>query len=249
MTSERIDVDLGPGVRAFFTTRAGGVSTGPTAGLNLGVRVGDDAAHVRANRDIAAAWAGAPVHWAHQVHGVTVLDPAAHPDPDALTPEQEPEGDAWMTAAPGHALAVQVADCTPVLLADAAAGVIGAAHCGRQGLAAGVLTHLLAAMLAAGATPARLRAAIGPGICGRCYEVPAELRDAVEAAVPGTAATTSWGTPAIDIPAGVRHQLDAAGVREVQDVHRCTWEDEGLYSYRRAGGAPTGRMAGIIALG
>ncbi|WP_370517347.1 polyphenol oxidase family protein [Pseudactinotalea sp. HY160] len=269
MNNERMDgarsprrgvvaVDLGPGVRAFFTTRAGGASGAGFAGLNLGHHVGDDPAAVRANRALVDAWAGAPVAYADQVHGVRVLDPARLPHADSrhmpISPGSSrpagsnaapPTGDAWCTASTTP-VAIMVADCTPLLLADPEAGVVAAAHCGRAGLAAGVVPATLAAMIRAGAAPDRVRAAIGPGICGECYEVPASLRAEVSGVVPTTGSTTSWGTPAIDIPAGIRAQLAAAGVRDVTDTGLCTLTDERFFSYRRAAGTPTGRFAGVI---
>jgi hypothetical protein len=99
-------------------------------------------------------------------------------------------------------------------------------------------------MTAAGADPAAITALIGPGICGQCYEVPAQLRDEVAAAVPATHCTTRNGTPGLDLRAGIAAQLAAAGVRQVQADGRCTAEDPDLYSYRRDG--VTGRFAGLI---
>jgi polyphenol oxidase len=110
-----------------------------------------------------------------------------------------------------------------------------------------VLPHGVGAMRELGADQARVRAWIGPHVCGRCYEVPESMRDDVEAAVPGTATTTSWGTPAVDLGAGVRAQLDAAGIgaQRVEAVGRCTREDPDLFSYRRDGAA-SGRLAGLV---
>ena len=108
-----------------------------------------------------------------------------------------------------------VADCVPVLLADPEAGVVAAVHAGRRGLVAGVVEAAVAAMVAQGASVERVRAAIGPAIAGESYEVPAELQDEVASVVPQTRATTSWGTPALDLPAGVAAVLAAAGVEHV----------------------------------
>ncbi len=137
---------------------------------------------------------------------------------------------------------VRVADCVPVLLADPVVGVIGAAHAGRNGLAEGVVPACVEEMRLLGAT--HLEAWVGPHICGSCYEVPAELRDEVAAIEPVTATTTSWGTPALDIGAGVTAQLERLGVT-VTDVSRCTLESADLYSYRRDG-SRSGRLAGVI---
>lgn len=240
-TSERLDiiaVDLGPKVRAGFSSRSGGVSTGPYASLNLGDHVGDEVAHVRMNEQILGDWLGAPVTTAVQVHGPEVAEVV----PDSA----RCEADALVTTAAGVGIGVMVADCVPVLLADAGAGVVATAHAGRGGLVAGVVRNAVAAMLERGAHPDAIRAAVGPSICARCYEVQADMRDDVEMAVPGTAGTTSWGTPSVDLAAGVLSQLAAAGLERVQHVDLCTYEDERYFSYRRDG--VTGRFAGVIAL-
>ncbi len=155
-----------------------------------------------------------------------------------------PRSDAIFTGSPAVALGVLVADCAPVLLADPSAALIGAAHAGRAGLAAGVVPALVTAMCQAGASAARMRAVIGPAICGRCYEVPAELHDQVAATVPEAACVTRKGSHGIDIRAGVRSQLAEAGLADISDDRRCTAESAELFSYRRDG--RTGRFAGLI---
>ncbi len=120
--------------------------------------------------------------------------------------------------------------------------MVGAAHCGRPGLVAGVVPAVVEAMRERGA--ADPQAWIGPHVCGRCYEVPARLQDEVAALVPESRATTSWGTPSLDLGAGVRAQLDAAGVPH-HSVDRCTREDDDLWSYRRDGEA-AGRQGGLV---
>jgi len=152
--------------------------------------------------------------------------------------------DASFTTVPGLVLGVLSADCPGVLIADPDAGVVGAAHSGRAGMASGVVPALVAAMTSAGADPARMHAVIGPAICGRCYEVPAAMRDEVGAAVPGSACTTRDGTPGLDLPAGISAQLANLGVGRVQRDERCTAEDPDLYSYRRDG--RTGRFASLV---
>ena len=236
-------VALGDGVGAGFTCRAGGVSTAPYDSLNLGGAVGDDAAAVLDNRRRAAAALGvdaARTVWMRQVHGADVsfvTAPVPHgTDPDPI--------DAIVTTVPGLALAVLVADCAPVLLADPAAGVVGAAHSGRPGTAAGVVPALVKRMCERGADPARMTAAIGPAACGGCYEVPAAMRDEVAAVVPAAYAITSKGTPGLDISAGIAAQLAASGVTDVRVDPRCTLETPGLFSYRRDG--RTGRFAGYV---
>lgn len=181
---------------------------------------------------------GVPVLHPRQVHGTGVLVVDSTTDPARCATTQ---ADALVTAEPGLGVAVRVADCLPVLLADPDAGVVGAAHAGRVGLAAGVLPATLAVMASLGA--ARVTAWIGPHICGSCYEVPAAMRDEVAAALPGAWSTTSWGTPALDLGRAARDQLKAAGCH-VLDVGGCTLETPSLHSYRRDGAA-AGRQAGI----
>ncbi len=249
-----VAVDLGPGVRAGFTSGAGDTSRGPWGGFDLALHVGDDPAAVRRNRRVLAGWAGGPVRFARQVHGTTVLDPAdaaaewPAPTQDPLAPGDDdgPEADGLVTARRGLPLGVLVADCVPVLLADAAAGVVAAAHAGRRGLLAGVLTEVVSAMAARGAHPGAIRAAIGPAAGGCCYEVPAELQAQAVAARPELRSTTSWGTPALDLRAGAVAELTALGLAHVEPVGGCTIEDPSLYSYRRA--AVTGRFAGVVTL-
>jgi YfiH family protein len=156
-----------------------------------------------------------------------------------------PEADAIVATTPGRVLVVRAADCVPVLFADPEASLIGAAHCGRLGLAAGVVPATVARLRELGA--ADITAWIGPHICGACYEVPADLQAEVGADEPASIATTSWGTPSLDLGAGVRAQLAQAGVTTV-DVSRCTRESADLYSYRRDGHR-AGRLAGLIRMG
>ncbi len=238
-------VDLGPGVRAGFTTRAGGVSTGDHAGLDLALHVGDEPSAVAENRRRLGTWAGAPVRFGRQVHGTRVarVDGSGRAGDDD---EGEPEADALVTTGAGVPLGVLVADCVPVLLADPDGRVAAVAHAGRRGLLAGVLAEVLSAMTAAGARADRVRAAIGPAAGGCCYEVPAGLQQEVTAVLPGTRATTTWGTPSLDLRAGAAHHLRALGVAHVTTVGGCTVEDPALYSYRRS--RVTGRFAGVVVL-
>jgi len=235
-----LPVDLGPGVRAGFTTRAAG---GPHA--NLGLGVGDDRTRVLAARHALARWAGGPVVWSTQVHGTAVaVVPGPPPSSDG---EPVAEADALVADA-GAGVAVVVADCVPVLLADPGRGVVAAVHAGRRGLADGVVQAAVAAMTDRGARPDHVRAAIGPSICGRCYEVPAELQVEVADVVPGVASRTSWGTPALDLPAGVAAVLRGVGVRHVHATGLCTHTDERFFSHRRSvrTGEPQGRCAGVV---
>ena len=228
-------------VRRVVTTRAGGRSTGPFARFNLSVGVGDDPLAVAANRRRLATELGVRgVVFLDQVHGTGVAVVDAVPGPrDA----DRPASDAAVTALPGVALAVLTADCVPVLLADPRAGVVGVAHAGRVGAAAGVLEATVTAMVGLGASAADCEALLGPAICGACYEVPAAMRDEVEAALPGSAARTRRGTPGLDLRAGLRRRLAALGVARVGVDPRCTAEDPDLYSYRRD--KRTGRLAAV----
>ncbi|GGU54314.1 laccase domain protein [Streptomyces albospinus] len=233
------------GAHFAFTDRWGGVSAAPYEQLNLGGAVGDDPASVRANRELAARQLGldpAAVVWMNQVHGrdVAVVD---GPWRDADIPCV----DAVVTARRGLALAVLTADCTPVLLADPVAGIAGAAHAGRPGLVAGVVPAAVAAMTELGAEPSRILAYTGPAVCGRCYEVPEAMRAEVAGVVPEAWSTTSWSTPSVDVTAGVRAQLAAAGVRLREDSHICTRESADHFSYRRD--RTTGRLASYVWLG
>jgi YfiH family protein len=171
----------------------------------------------------------------HQVHGAE----ASYVD----IVGESPTCDAIYTSRPGVALLARAADCVPVLLADPATGWIAAVHSGRPGLAAGVVPSAVAALRGQGAEPGV--AWIGPHVCGSCYEVPADLQEDVAASVPESRSTTSWGTPALDLGAGVRAQLAAAGVPDVREVGACTREDATWPSHRRDGAAAT-RFAGVI---
>ncbi|MEV5980155.1 peptidoglycan editing factor PgeF [Streptomyces sp. NPDC052114] len=231
------------GAHFAFTDRWGGVSAVPYEELNLGGAVGDDPGAVRANRTLAATTLGldpARVVWMNQVHGrdVAVVDGPWGSGADI------PSVDAVVTARRGLALSVLTADCTPVLLADPVAKVAAAAHAGRPGMVAGVVPAAVEAMVALGADPARIVARTGPAVCGRCYEVPEAMRADVAAVEPSAHAETSWGTPAVDVTAGVHAQLERLGVRDREQSPVCTLESGDHFSYRRD--RTTGRLAGYV---
>lgn len=209
--------------------------------FNLSLGVGDQSGDVVANRRRLSAELGVPVVFLEQIHGNRVAVVDAVPGPD--DPDRE-AADAVVTALPGVGLAVLAADCVPVLLADPAAGVIGAAHAGRVGAAAGVIPAVVDAMVALGACTEALEVLLGPAVCGACYEVPAAMRAQVESRLPGSAVKTRKGTPGLDLRAGLYQQLTALGVARVDADPRCTMEERTLYSHRRDG--PTGRLAAII---
>lgn len=230
------------GAHFAFTDRWGGVSAAPYEQLNLGGAVGDDPDVVRTNRELAAKSLGldpAEVVWMNQVHSADV---AVVDGPWGDRPV--PEVDAVVTARRGLALAVLTADCTPVLLADPVAGVVAAAHAGRPGMVAGVVPAAVHAMTELGADPARIVARTGPAVCGRCYEVPEAMRAEVAAVEPAAHAETSWGTPAVDVGAGVHAQLARAGVLDRVQSPVCTLESGDHFSYRRD--RTTGRLASYV---
>jgi polyphenol oxidase len=246
--------ELAAGTLAMFTSRHGGTSAPPYDTLNLSCAVGDDAAAVARNRGLLAQACGVgpgQLAWMRQVHG-SAVSYAAEPSADGaelagevgLRRSAAAGVDAIFTDVPGLALGVLVADCAPVLVADPAARIVGAAHAGREGMAAGVMPALVTAMSEAGADPARMRAVIGPLICGACYEVPPPLAARVAAAVPESGCLTRAGSTGIDVRSGLRAQLARAGVASVTADPRCTAETHALYSYRRDG--RTGRFAGVV---
>ena len=224
------------GAACAFTTRAGGVSTGPYAALNLGDHVGDEQAAVVENRRRVAAAAGVDdLVLARQVHGADVVEvtgPWAAGEP--------PYADALVTRTPGLAVGTLVADCTPVVLLAPDDGVVGVAHAGRKGMQAGVALALVRAMRDLGAT--RLVGRVGPSVCPRCYAVPLALREQVAADVPESRSIDRRGGPSLDVAGGVLAQL-APHCDDLAQVPGCSAEDPALFSYRRDG--VTGRYAGL----
>jgi YfiH family protein len=230
--------------RRVVTDRRGGRSRSPYDSFNLGDHVGDDPADVAANRARVARELGVGedrLVWMNQVHGtgVAVVD---GPQPAPL-----PSTDAVVTATPGLVLAVLAADCVPVLLVDSEAGVVAAAHAGREGVRQGVLPATLSAMAGLGARARHVTALLGPAVCGACYEVPAEMQAEVARVAPAAAVPTRTGTTGLDLRAGVEQILRRAGIPEVVQDPRCTAEDATLFSHRRDG--VTGRQAGLVWLG
>ena len=228
-------VSEGRSAEWVFTDRVGGASTGAYAELNLGGSVGDDPAHVAANRLAVAGMVDCTgLALVRQVHGRDVAVLRGIPD-------EPPPADAVITDQPGLAIAVQVADCVPVLLADLAGGRVAAVHAGWRGVVADVVGAALDEMAPAG----RVQAWVGPAICPSCYEVSVEVRDEVADQVPEAAAWTRAGTPAVDVRGGVLAQLRRHGI-DGELVGGCTFEDPQLYSYRRD--TTTGRQAGVIVM-
>lgn len=228
-------------MRRVVTDRSGGASGSPYDSFNLADHVGDDPDVVRANRWRLAWTIGArpdDLVWMEPIHGRTIRRI------DAPQPVAVPGCDGLVTTVPGLVLTALSADCVPILLADPAATVVAAVHAGRVGVRLDVAGHAVAAMVAAGATAAGIDALLGPAICGRCYEVPEAMQRDIERVAPGSATRTRRGTPGLDLRAGIRGQLLAAGVREVVEDPRCTYEEPTLFSHRRDG--VTGRQAGLV---
>lgn len=229
-------------VELAFTDRAGGTSDGPWSSLNLGSTGGGDAPELieRNLALLADELAVDRLVRMTQVHGADVAwtgDVAAG---------EMPVADALLTDQPGVGVLVRVADCTPIVLVGLDEPVAGVVHCGREGLVKGVVMAAVAAIREHGTES--LEAWVGPRACGRCYELPEDMADAVGAAVPEARSTTSWGTPAVDIGAGVVAQLHELGI-PVTDLgaHACTIEDERFYSYRRQG-HDSGRFGAVAVL-
>jgi hypothetical protein len=232
----RPDWPAPPGVQGFMTTRAGGVSEGAWAGLNLGDHVGDEPSHVAANRALLRASLPAEPGWLKQVHSARVVE---------LGRDRDREADAALTRQRGQVCAVLTADCLPVLFCDRAGSVVAAAHAGWRGLANGVLEATVAAMqVPAGEILAWMGAAIGP----QAFEVGDDVRDAFVAQHAEAAAAFVPHAPGkwlADLYALARIRLAAVGVQAVYGGDRCTFtETETFFSYRRDG--TTGRMASLI---
>jgi YfiH family protein len=247
-------LDGDPSIRHAFFTRAGGVSDGIYASLNCGFGSGDDPAKVGRNRAIAAARLGLAADRlvsCHQVHGtatVTVERPWRR--------EANPRADGMVTASPGIALGVLAADCAPVLFADPAAGVIGAAHGGWRGALAGVMEATVTAMAVLGARPERVRAGIGPCIAQQSYEVGAEFEARFAAADRDSAGffrpAARTGHFLFDLPGYIARRLERLGLAAIERAPNDTAAEEALFfSYRRAcrrGEADYGRGLAAIAL-
>ena len=241
------------GVRHGFFTRVGGVSQGVYAGLNTGTGSGDDGDRVLQNRLRAAAWLGVAAERllsAYQVHSakaLTVEGPWAG---------ERPQGDALVTATPGLAVSALAADCAPVLIADAEAGVVAAAHAGWKGALGGIVAAAVGAMEGRGARRARIVAAVGPCIGPASYEVGLEFLERFVAADPAFGRFFAPGADAakrqFDLPAFVLDRLAAAGVARAEWVGLDTYVDERrFYSNRRAvhrGEGDYGRLLSAILL-
>ena len=236
-----------------FLGRRGGISTGEVAGLNVGYGSKDDREAIAENRRRAvdALLAGAELATVHQVHSAEVVYAER-----AWPQDERPHADALVTDRTGLLLGILTADCAPVLLADAEAGVIGAAHAGWRGALAGVTDATIAAMEQRGARRERISATVGPCIAQPSYEVDEGFRIRFVEADGSNArffTTGISGKPHFDLPGYVRHRLLAAGIGQVEALHLDTYGDaDRFYSFRRAthrGEAGYGRQLSAIALG
>jgi len=262
---------VSPRVHAWVSTRDGGASEPPfgqwrdgaeqPGGLNLGLFCGDDAAHVRINRQRLADFCGARMAWLKQVHGDRVVSAQeALLCADDMSPL---EADASVTSQAGVACVVMVADCLPVLLCDTQGRAVGAAHAGWRGLAAGIIEKTAQRVMAlAGCAMEEIHAYLGPCIGPTAFEVGEEVRAAfVESAALADAAQRAATLAAFaphphaphqyfaDLPALARLRLQSAGIARISGGDLCTvTQRERFWSYRRDGAA-TGRMAAMVWLG
>lgn len=245
------------GLAHGFLGRRGGVSRGDVAGLNVGHGSGDAPDLIARNRALAtdAVLPGARLVTVYQVHSPDCVVAGAHPWPE--TPDDRPHADALVTDRPGLLLGVLTADCAPVLLADRAAGVVGAAHAGWKGAIGGVTDATIAAMEALGARRASIVAAVGPCIAQASYEVDTAFRDRFCAQAAGNARYFAEGRDGghcqFDLEGYVAARLESAGLGAVERLGLDTYPDEDrFYSFRRAThrGEPSyGRQIALIGLG
>lgn len=232
-----------------FLGRGGGTSHGDAAGLNAGLGAGDDPGDVAENRRRAAqaVLPGAPLVGLYQIHSAIAVA-VKEPWPD----DARPRADAVVTDRPGLLLGIVTADCAPVLLADAGAGVIGAAHAGWRGAHGGVLEATVAAMEALGADRGHIAAAIGPAIAQRSYEVDAPFRDRFHEDDGRFFAPGRQGRWMFDLEGYAASRLRRCGVDAIEPLGLDTYGDETrFYSYRRAthrGEAGYGRQISLIGL-
>lgn len=244
-------LDSRQGIRHGFFGRQGGISSPPYDSLNMALRTGDARAHVLANRQIVAdALGGRSLVVARQVHGTTTVRVTA-----PWAPDDAPDADALVTTEPGLVLAVTTADCAPILLCDAEAGVVGAAHAGWKGALGGIVGSVVAAMAQAGARPERIAAAVGPCIQRRSYQVGPEFEARFAELDPAFERFFTAGRGDrrhFDLEAYVCMRLGQAGVLTVQASGLDTAaEQERFFSYRRTtlkGGGPFGTQASAIML-
>ncbi len=234
-----------------FLGRTGGVSQGIFASLNVGLGSSDDPVAVRENRAraLVAVAPGARLVTLHQVHSALCVVAGDWPE------NARPEADGLVTDRPGLALGILTADCAPLLLEDAASGVIGACHAGWKGALGGVIGATVEAMVRLGARPERIAAAVGPCIGRRSYEVDVGFRLRFEAADPANGGFFTDGRAGhawFDLEGYCLKRLAEAGVGRAEGLGADTKADPGrFFSYRRktlAGEPDYGRQLSLIAL-
>jgi hypothetical protein len=241
-------------IRHGFFTRQGGVSAGIYASLNCGYGSNDAPANVTENRRRALALIGLPpeaLATTYQIHSADVVE-VTKPWPL----EARPRVDAMVTTRPGVALGIATADCVPVLLADAEAGVIGAAHAGWRGAVTGVVEAVVHSMVERGAEPGRMRAVVGPCIAQASYEVGPEFPQPFLQQDPENrrffVPSKRAGHFMFDLPGYVVSRLRRLGIGGAVSVGRDTCAEADLFfSYRRttlAGEKDYGRGLSVIAL-
>ncbi|MDO7835943.1 peptidoglycan editing factor PgeF [Sphingobium sp. HBC34] len=240
------------GVPHGFAGRRGGVSTGVHAGLNVGLGSVDERAAVLRNRDLArdALLPGATLVTVHQVHSPDVVKVTG-----PIADDARPPADAMVTDRPGLVLGILTADCVPVLFADAAAGVVGAAHAGWKGAIGGVTDRTIAAMVALGAAPERIACAVGPCISRASYEVTDDFALRFEGEDAANERFFTPGRPGhcqFDIAAYVAARLAGVGIGRIAMLDEDTYsQPDRFYSYRRSchrGESDYGRQISMIAL-
>ncbi len=236
-------------VRAFCTTRYGGVSKSPFNTLNLGLNAGDDAVDVLQNRSIVSLHLPAEPLWLKQIHGMTVSTPASR----RASPGKPFQADAAVTNIPNEVLAILTADCMPVLFASKSGGVIGAAHAGWRGLSGGILENTLQEMLAVspGLSPVDIVVWMGPAIGPTAFEVGEDVLQAFsdqghsilsKAFMPITGSSGKYLT---NLYLLARERLRSLGIKQIDGGDFCTFHDsQRFFSYRRD--KESGRFASLI---
>lgn len=252
MSVEVVRANALDGIPHGFLGRRGGVSTGIHARLNVGTGSTDDPATIAENRRRAteAVLPGAKLATVYQVHSPDAVI-VTEPFPDA----ERPHADAMVTNVPGLAIGILTADCTPVLLADREAGVIGAAHAGWKGALGGVTDSTIALMETLGARRESIAAAIGPCIARASYEVDDGFLRRFAEADPANERFFAGGRPGhhqFDLEAYVAHRLAAAGLTRIEALGEDTYSQPGrFYSFRRAthrGEPDYGRQISVIGI-
>ena len=224
------------GIHAIALSRNGGISVPPYSSLNLASYVGDEPEHVSENLVRVQAMVSA--------QGISVMN-AEHGNQVRVVNESgiASLGDGLITKSPGLALLALAADCVPFGLIDPVNRVVAVGHAGWRGVLANVMQTLLDEFVANGAKLADTQAVIGPAICEKCYEVPVERVDQFRAVCPAAISSSTH----LNLSAGVKSVL-ASHIPQIHELSGCTFEDEELFSYRRAAGAPTGRGGLVIAM-